>query len=344
MGHLVEGTELFGGLARMVVMVVNQFVQGDQQGGRDEQQCEKTSKSPHPFPLFLKRILTQVAWCLLWLRYHYKKLKEFWMLKHFFPLVLTLSLSLSAQINKQELNKLDVEALIIKDLTAKQTLYAKEPFKEVQPASLTKVMTVILAIERGRLNEPVTITREMTRVEPTIAGYRRGDVIRLEDLIKAAMIKSDNDAAKAIAITVGGSEEQFVKMMNAKARAIGMNATQFTNPCGYDTKGHYSTPKDLLKMAEYAIKNRKFNEISKMNEHRYKALNKNREFYAYTHNRLLNRYQYAVGIKTGYTAKAGPCLIARAKKDGKDCVIVMMNAKGDRWKTAKNIFEQVLNS
>lgn len=133
-------------------------------------------------------------------------------------------------------------------------------------------------------------------------------------------------------------------MMNAKASAIGMSHTNFTNPCGYDTKGHYSTPKDLLKMAEYAIKNRKFNEISKMNEHRYRALNKNREFYAYTHNRLLNRYQYAVGIKTGYTAKAGPCLIARAKKDGRDCVIVMMNAKGDRWKTARNIFEQVLES
>ncbi len=266
------------------------------------------------------------------------------MLKRFGALLLTLSVSAFAGIDKAELNKLDVEALIVKDLSAKQTLYAKEPFKEVQPASLTKVMTAMLAIERGRLGEPVTITREMIDVEPTIAGYRRGDVIRLEDLIKAAMIKSDNDAAKAIAITIGGSEEKFVEMMNAKAKKIGMNHTRFSNPCGYDTKGHYSTPKDLLKMAEHAIKNRKFNEISKMNEHRYKALNKNREFYAYTHNRLLNRYQYAVGIKTGYTAKAGPCLIARAKKDGKDCLIVMMNAKGDRWKTAKNIFEQVLNS
>jgi D-alanyl-D-alanine carboxypeptidase (penicillin-binding protein 5/6) len=266
------------------------------------------------------------------------------MIKRFGALLLTFSVTLFAEIDKSELNKLDVEALIVKDISSKQTLYAKEPFKEVQPASLTKVMTVILAIERGRLNEPVTITGEMTKVEPTIAGYRRGDVIRMEDLIKAAMIKSDNDAAKAIAITVAGSEEKFVEMMNAKAKKIGMSATQFTNPCGYDTKGHYSTPKDLLKMAEYAIKNRKFNEISRMNEHRYRAMNKNREFYAYTHNRLLNRYQYAVGIKTGYTAKAGPCLIARAKKDGKDCVIVMMNAKGDRWKTAKTIFEQVLNS
>jgi D-alanyl-D-alanine carboxypeptidase (penicillin-binding protein 5/6) len=169
-------------------------------------------------------------------------------------------------------------------------------------------------------------------------------VIRMGDLIKAAMIKSDNDAAKAIAITVAGSEEKFVEMMNAKAKRIGMQHTHFTNPCGYDAAQHFSTPKDLLKMTEHAIKNRTFNEISKMNEHRYRALNKNREFYAYTHNRLLNRYEYAVGVKTGYTAKAGPCLIARAKKDGKDCLIVMMNAKGDRWKTAKNIFEQVLNS
>ncbi len=266
------------------------------------------------------------------------------MIKKLFALCLSCSVALYAGIDKNELSKLEVEALIVKDLSAKQTLYAKEPFKEVQPASLTKVMTVILAIEHGNLKKSVEITREMTKVEPTIAGYRRGDVIIMEDLLKAAMIKSDNDAAKAIAITVGGSEEHFVEMMNAKAKKIGMNHTQFKNPCGYDEKGHFSTPQDLLKMAEYAIKNRKFNEISRMNEHRYRAVNKPREFYAYTHNRLLNRYEYAVGIKTGYTAKAGPCLIARAKKDGKDCVIVMMNAKGDRWKTAKNIFEQVLNS
>ncbi|DAB38693.1 MAG: peptidase S11 [Sulfuricurvum sp. GWF2_44_89] len=266
------------------------------------------------------------------------------MVKHLCAFLLGFSLTLNAQIDKNELGKLEVEALLVKDMTSKQILYSKEPLKEVQPASLTKVMTVMLAIEHGSLKKPIMITREMTKVEPTIAGYRRGDVILMEDLIKAAMIKSDNDAAKAIAITVGGNEKRFIEMMNAKARAIGMNHTSFSNPCGYDTKGHYSTPKDLMKMAEYAIKNRKFNEISKMNEHRYRALNKNREFYAYTHNRLLNRYQYAVGIKTGYTAKAGPCLIARAKKDGKDCVIVMMNAKGDRWKTAKNIFEQVLES
>lgn len=258
--------------------------------------------------------------------------------------LLTLSITLFAQIDKHELNNMKVEALLVKDMNSKKMLYSKEPSKELHPASLTKVMTVLLAIEHGNLNQPVTITREMTKVEPTIAGYKRGDVIALDDLIKAAMIKSDNDAAKAIAISVGGNEEHFVEMMNAKAKKIGMNHTHFMNPCGYDDKKHYSTPEDLLKLTEYAIKNKKFNDISRLNGYTYYSLNKHRKFVAYTHNRLLNRYQYAVGVKTGYTSKAGPCLIARAKKDGRDCIIVMMNAKGDRWKAAKNIFEQVLSS
>ncbi|MDD5160390.1 MAG: serine hydrolase [Sulfuricurvum sp.] len=266
------------------------------------------------------------------------------MIKKLVALCLTCSVSLFAEINKAEMGKLEVEAIIVKDLSAKKTLYSKEPLKELKPASLTKVMTALLAIEHGHLNQTVTITREMTKVEPTIAGYKRGDQIILEDLVKAAMIQSNNDAAMAIAIAVGGDKEHFVEMMNAKAKRIGMVHTHFTNPCGYDDKEHYSTPKDLLRMSEYAIKNSKFNAISKLNEYTYYSQNAHKKFYAYTHNRLLNRYEYAVGIKTGYTAKAGACLIARAKKDGKDCIIVMMHAKGDRWKAAKNIFEQVLNS
>ncbi|MGZ8546851.1 MAG: D-alanyl-D-alanine carboxypeptidase family protein [Sulfuricurvum sp.] len=266
------------------------------------------------------------------------------MIKKFLGTCLLLSVSLFGQIDKQELDTLKIDAMVVKDLKSKHILYAKDAQKIVSPASLTKVMTALLAIQSGKMNHSVTITREMTKVEPTIAGYKRGDVIILSDLVKATMIKSDNDAAKAVAIAVGGSEEHFVEMMNAKARMIGMNHTHFTNPCGYDEKEHYSTPNDLLKMTEYAIKNQTFNAISNLNEHTYYSQNKHKKFFAYTHNRLLNRYEYAVGVKTGYTSKAGACLIARAKKDGHDCIIVMMNAKEDRWKIAKNIFEQVLES
>ena len=266
------------------------------------------------------------------------------MIKKIIGLSLIVSMSLFADIDKHELDKLKVGALVVKDLKSEHVLYSKEGQKTLKPASLTKVMTALLAINSGKMNQTVTITREMTRVEPTIAGYKKGDQIILSDLVRAAMIHSDNDAAMAIAIALGGTKEHFVDMMNAKAKAIGMRYTHFQNPCGFDDKEHYSTPNDLLKLTEYAIKNPKFNAISKLNNHIYYSQNTHRKFVAYTHNRLLHKYAYAVGIKTGFTNKAGACLIARAKKDGKDCVIVMMNAKVDRWKTAKNIFEQVLNS
>ena len=259
---------------------------------------------------------------------------------------LALSLTVYAGIDKHELDELKVGALVVKDLKSKHVLYAKNGQKQVSPASLTKVMTVVLAIQSGKMGQAVTITREMTQVKPTIAGYRRGDIVLMSDLVKAAIIKSDNDAAKAIAIAVGGDEDHFVNMMNIRAKQIGMRNTHFSNPCGYDGKDHYSTPNDLIRMTEYAITSSTFNAISKLNSHTYYALHKGklRQFTAYTHNRLLNRYAYAVGVKTGFTNKAGACLIARAKKDGKDCLIVMMNAKADRWKTAKQIFEQVLES
>jgi len=250
-------------------------------------------------------------------------------------------LSLHAEIDKNELDKLNVEALLVKELTSGEVIYSKEALKEVKPASLTKIMTAMLAIEQGNLDRPVTITTEMISVEPTKAGYKAGDVIRLEDLVKAAMIKSDNDAAMAIAISVGGDLNTFIQMMNLKADQIGMSNTVFTNPCGFDIANHHSTPIDLLHLAEYAIQNPLFNEITKQNQHIYYSLNSNRKFVAKTHNYLLNRYEYAVGVKTGYTSKAGACLIARAKKEGNDCLIVMLNSKENRWSVAQQIFEQV---
>ena len=222
---------------------------------------------------------------------------------------LALSLTAYASIDKHELDGLKMGALVVKDLKSKHILYAKDGEKRVSPASLTKVMTAVLAIQSGKMGQAVTITREMTQVKPTIAGYKRGDIVLMSDLVKAAMIKSDNDAAKAIAIAVGGDEEHFVQMMNVRAKQLGMRNTHFSNPCGYDGKDHYSSPNDLLRMTEYAITSPTFNAISKLNTHTYYALNKGklRQFTAYTHNRLLNRYSYAVGVKTGFTNKAGAC-------------------------------------
>ncbi|ADR34868.1 peptidase S11 D-alanyl-D-alanine carboxypeptidase 1 [Sulfuricurvum kujiense DSM 16994] len=258
----------------------------------------------------------------------------------FFFLLLCIT-SLHAEIDSEKLDKLNVEALLVKNLKNNEILYSKEALREVKPASLTKIMTATLAIEQGELTRLVVISKEMLQVEPTKAGYKEGEIFLLGDLINAAMIKSDNDAAMAVAIAIGGSIENFNKMMNAKAASIGMVNTVFTNPCGFDIGNHHSTPQDLLTLAEYAIKNPVFNDITRLNQHTYYSLNTARKFVANTHNQLLNKYEYAVGVKTGYTSKAGPCLIARAKKEDRDCLIVMLNSKENRWKTAKEIFEQV---
>ncbi|QOY55552.1 D-alanyl-D-alanine carboxypeptidase [Candidatus Sulfurimonas marisnigri] len=267
------------------------------------------------------------------------------MIKKIIVLILALSISLFGDINKHKLDQLKIGALIVKDLKTKNILYSKYAQKRVRPASLTKIMTVLMAIKHGNMNKYVIITKAMLKVKPTIAGYKQGDAVLLADLVKAAMIESDNDAAKAIAISIGGGyEKKFIAMMNEKAKQLGMEHTHFSNPCGFDAKNHYSSPNDLLIMAEYAIKSPMFNRISNRNSYIYKVVRNGqfKTFEANTHNRLLNKYQYAVGVKTGYTSKAGACLIARAKKDGQDCLIVMMNSKEDRWKTAKEIFQQII--
>lgn len=259
------------------------------------------------------------------------------------------TLCVSASLNATYLDKETAErikkntdAIIAKDLTTKQLIFTKDAQKINQPASLTKIMTAMLAIESGRMNDVVTITREMTHVEPTKANLRVGEKFYLKDLVKAAMVMSANDAAMAIGVYLGdGDETKFAQMMNQKAKKIGMTNTNFTNPCGFDIGDHHSTAQDLMVMSEYAIKNNTFNEMASLKRHDFKAINTKRAYAAYTHNKLLSNYKYAVGIKTGFTQKAGPCLIARAKKGNKDVLVVMLNSE-QRWKNARTIFEDIL--
>lgn len=257
--------------------------------------------------------------------------------------IITSSLS-AGYLDKETADRIkrNTDSIIAKDLSSKQLIFAKDEQKINQPASLTKIMTAMLAIESGRMNEVVTITREMIQVEPTKAGLRVGEKFYLRDLVKAAMVMSANDAAMSIGVFLGdGDVDKFVGMMNKKAKSIGMKNTNFTNPCGFDIGNHYSTALDLLNLSEYAIKNSAFNDMAKLKRHDFKSINTKRGYAAYTHNKLLNNYKYAVGIKTGFTQKAGPCLIARAKKDDKDILVVMLNSE-HRWNDIKTIFEDVL--
>lgn len=243
-------------------------------------------------------------------------------------------------------SSIPISSYIVKEVGSSEILMSKNKDKMVEPASLTKILTSIIAIESGRLEEDVTITKDATMVEPSKAGFRVGDKIKLIDLVKASMVNSSNDAAFAIAIHLSGSTEEFARVMNYKARLMGMRNSNFTNPAGFDRgvyAGHHSTAGDLLRLTEYAIKNKLFNEIAKLEYVSIAEQQSGKLYNLKTHNKLLDKYKYAVGIKTGYTSRAGKCLIARAKKDNKDVVLVMLKAKADRWSVAENMFEKAFD-
>ena len=240
-------------------------------------------------------------------------------------------------------NSLPMSSYIVKEVGSGEVLMSKNIRKKIAPASLTKILTSIIAIESGRLGEYVTITREAVFVEPTKAGFKVGEEVLLLDLVKAAMVNSSNDAATAIGIYLGGSTENFSKMMNQKAIQIGMRNSHFTNACGFDKGDHYSTAEDLLRLSEYSIKNRIFNEIVKLDEVMIPTKDSTKLYKLSTHNKLLDKYKYSIGIKTGFTNKAGGCLIARAQKDNKDVIVIMLKSKTNRWILAEDMFEKAFS-
>ena len=239
-----------------------------------------------------------------------------------------------------------VDSYIVKEMGVQTPLMAKDIDQLVSPASLTKILTCIMAIESGKLEQDVVITKEATMVEPSKAGFRAGDRIKLIDLVRAAMVSSSNDAAFAIAIYLSGNVDSFVASMNYKAKMIGMRNSFFTNPAGFD-KGSYagniSTAGDLMRLTEYAVRNPLFNQVARLERVVVTEQTSQRVYWLRTHNKLLDRYPYAVGIKTGYTSKAGGCLIARAIKDNKDVLLVMLNAR-NRWDIASNMFDTAFSA
>jgi D-alanyl-D-alanine carboxypeptidase (penicillin-binding protein 5/6) len=240
-----------------------------------------------------------------------------------------------------------VTSYILKETGSPNVLMSRDVDKPVSPASLTKIMTSIMAIESGRLDEVVTIPKEATMVEPTRAGFKPGEKIRLRDLVRAAMVNSSNDAAFSIAIHLGGSIDSFVASMNARARVLGMSNTSFTNPAGYDKgiyAGNRTTARDLMILTEHAVRNPEFNAIARLDKAVFTELSTGRTYSLKTHNKLLAIYPYTVGIKTGYTARAGCCLIARAIKDRKDLLMVMLDAHSDRWSKAADMFDRGFDS
>ncbi len=212
-----------------------------------------------------------------------------------------------------------------------KTVWARRPDLRLPPASLTKVMTALLAIERGRLDEVVTVSPAAAAETGTRLGLAPGDRMRAAELLAAALLGSANDAARALAEHLAGSERQFVERMNARAQALGMRDTHFANATGHDQRGHYSTARDLALLAEAALRDAIFSELVAVVRVTVRTADGKRVFTLENKNEMVGRYRGVIGVKTGYTQAAGPCLIALAERGQTRVLLVMLNAPNRWW-------------
>lgn len=236
------------------------------------------------------------------------------------------------------------EAAVLIDGRNGQFLYEKNTSQRVYPASTTKILTAVIALENGKLDDMVTIPAEACNVEGSAIGLLEGEKISLEELLYAMMLNSGNDTAVAIAIHVAGSVEEFANLMNKKAANLGMVNTHFNNPNGLPDPNHYSTAHDMALISYYAMQNPEFRKIVATKTRTIHRDDPAAQTYLENHNRLLWNYEGAIGLKTGYTSEARQCLISAANRGGRELVAVVMKSEGNNiWTDSEKILDYGFN-
>ncbi len=231
---------------------------------------------------------------------------------------------------------------ILMDIDNNRILYNKNIDEIRSVASISKIMTAVIAIESGKLNDKVIVGDEIKEAYGSGIYITEGEELTLKDLVYGLMLRSGNDAALAIAKYVGGSVDNFVKLMNNKAKEIGMSKTTFNNPSGLDEeKGNYSTARDMALLTSYAMKLDDYRTITGTKKYNLKT---NKNTYSWINkNKLLTSYKYTTGGKTGFTEIARRTLVSTASKDNINLVVVTLN-DGNDWKDHQDLFEYGFNN
>ena len=227
------------------------------------------------------------------------------------------------------------------DTESREILYEKKAFDNVPMASTTKIITAILAINYGNLDDTVIISKNAASIRGSKVGYKAGEEIKLKELLFGLMYKSGNDAAIAIAEHIGGSISEFCVMMNDLARTMGLIDSNFESPHGLDSQNHYSSAYDLALLMAKAMENDTFKEIAG-------TKTTLKEKYGFTRdynniNKILWMIPEANGGKTGTTGQAGKCLVSSIKHAGRNIVIVVLNCS-DRWNVTEQIYKYVIDN
>lgn len=230
---------------------------------------------------------------------------------------------------------------IVMDLDSGRVLYENDANHQRLIASITKIMTAILAIENGDLDKKVIVGEEVLSMYGTNIYVEVGEKMTMRDLIYGLLLRSGNDAAVVIAKEIGGTEAKFVQMMNSKAREIGMKNTVFKNPHGLDeVTENYSTAYDMALLSKYAFSNKIYRKI--VATKKYEVSTGKKTYLWYNRNRLLDNYKYCTGGKNGYTPSAGKTLVSTASKGNLNLTIVSLN-DGDSYINHQNLYENMFS-
>ena len=224
-----------------------------------------------------------------------------------------------------------------------EMIFSENAAERLPMASTTKIMTALLLCEQNNFQKQVTVTEDMLKVEGSSMGLLPGDTVSFHDLLYGMLLASGNDAANVTAYAIDGSIEKFAERMNRKASELKLNDTHFVTPSGLDADGHYTTASDLAKLSFYALKNEEFAAAAASVSATLCFGNPPYQRTLKNHNKLLEIFDGAVGVKTGFTRKSGRCLVSAAKRDGKFVIAVTLDDPDD-WADHQSLLLKGLNA
>ncbi len=251
-----------------------------------------------------------------------KKIKRIKPIITFFIILCAILNTFTSNI-KQKINADNTTSEIVIDADSKRILYSNNADIKRGIASTTKILTAITVIENYDISTQLTIKKEWTNIEGSSIYLKQDEIFSAEELLYGLMLRSGNDSAVALAVGLAGDIETFCSLMNETAKKIGANNSNFSNPHGLSDESHYSTAYDLALITAYALKNPLFAKI--VSTKSIKIGSGESERMLINKNKMLSRYPYATGVKTGYTKKAGRCLVSSAYKNGFNLVCVVLN-------------------
>ncbi len=233
---------------------------------------------------------------------------------------------------------ISARSAVLVDKASGRLLYEKNGFEKLPMASTTKIMTALLVIQNCKLTDVVTVSPTAAGVEGSSLWLEVGEELTVEQLLYGLMLKSGNDAAVALAEHTAGSVDAFVVMMNAKAKEIGMFNTSFETPNGLDGENHYTTAYDMAVLTRYAMTLPAFRNIVATKEIRIPWGGYEWDRVLKNHNKLLWQCQGCTGVKTGFTKKAGRCLVSTVMRDGRELIAVTLNDPDD-WNDHQRLYD-----